>query len=158
MTHIAKLYLSGRSGERQAIDADATFRRSDQTPLDVQVTDLSFTGCRIECGNHLPFDEPITIGFAGIGQCPGRIVWAAGHQHGCQFDSPLTQEELAAALKAPINTVAALSTDRPTPSTAGDELSDRETRLSPVTRLMIVVGVAAGLWVPIIVAVAWLRA
>lgn len=97
----AKLYSDDRSAERHDTSLDGTLRTSNWEPIDVQLDDLSLTGCLLSTGTRVEVNELITIGVVGVGMRPARVSRKTGDHLGCEFVVPLTPAELKAALTRP---------------------------------------------------------
>lgn len=103
MALVATLYSDdARGAERRSVELDGTLRGPAHTPHDVLVSELSANGFRVPATGALSVGSRITLGLSGVGARAARIVRMAGEdQYGCEFVSPLTPGELAAALDAP---------------------------------------------------------
>lgn len=103
MALVATLYSDdARGSERRQVELDGTLRGPAHTPHDVLVSELSSTGFRVPATGALSVGSRITLGLSGVGARAARIVRLAGdEQFGCEFISPLSPGELAAALDAP---------------------------------------------------------
>jgi len=104
MTLAGKLYFSddqtgpsGRIAERRPLMADATLRDDASVPMDISVVDLSSSGCLIEGASDLVVPSLVTLGIAGIGRVPARIVRRDGSRYGCSFLLPLAEHVVAKA-------------------------------------------------------------
>ncbi|MEH3047523.1 PilZ domain-containing protein [Sphingomonas adhaesiva] len=102
MALVATLYSDdARGAERRQVELDGTLRGPAHTPHDVLVSELSANGFRVPVTGALSVGARITLGLNGVGARAARIVRRAGEdQYGCEFVSPLTPGELAAALNA----------------------------------------------------------
>lgn len=102
MALVATLYSDdARGAERRQVELDGTLRGPAHTPHDVLVSELSANGFRVPATGALAVGARITLGLNGVGARVARIVRMAGDdQFGCEFVSPLTPAELAAALDA----------------------------------------------------------
>lgn len=100
MALVATLYSDdARGAERRQVELDGTLRGPAHTPHDVLVSELSANGFRVPATGALSVGSRITLGLNGVGARAARIVRLAGEdQYGCEFISPLTPAELAAAL------------------------------------------------------------
>lgn len=96
----AALYREVRESERHAVALDGTLRDPEWTPYDVVVENLSSTGFRIPTEAGLHVGAFVSLGLAGVGMCPARVVRQADGQIGCTFLVPLGRGELKAALDA----------------------------------------------------------
>ena len=101
----AKLQEDARAADRHDLGADATLRAVDDSPLDILIANLSATGCLFVCSERLEVDGAVTIGIAGLGRLPARIVRAEGQRYGANFDRLLDAAELNAALALSDDTV-----------------------------------------------------
>ena len=99
MALLATLYDSRRSDERQAADVGATIR-VDGSPVDALIVNLSASGCLFVCSEPFEVGDTMSIGIAGVGRRPARIVRALGSRFGAEFAEPLTVVELRTAVSA----------------------------------------------------------
>lgn len=86
----ATLYRMERSSERLAIGRASTLRGSDGEPVDVQIDDLSATGCRLSIDVALAINEEVVVGLPGVGMRRGRIIWTEANQAGLAFNDPIS--------------------------------------------------------------------
>lgn len=156
MALLAQLYGSGRAAERHVIDADATLRNHDRLPVDVLVADLSTTGCLFVCDEPLDIGAEITIGITGLGRRQARVMRALDQRYGCEFLVPLTQANVAAALKSPSGTIVHFSA-WPLPGPGEEEGVPRVAKLPGPVRLAVLVGATIASWSAIIAAILHLR-
>jgi hypothetical protein len=100
MALAAHLYRDARWAERHQLERDATLRDPNWAPVDAMVDDLSETGFRVTTLTAFEIGAEIGLGLSGIGTRQARIVRRAEYTYGCEFLTPLTAEELQAALNA----------------------------------------------------------
>ncbi|WP_230482066.1 PilZ domain-containing protein [Sphingomonas sp. Leaf21] len=98
MAITAQMISDDRGSERYAVDLDATLRDRVAQPYDVVIEDLSATGFRLSGGPALTTGAVASIGFAGIGVHPVRVIRQEGMTYGCEFVTPLNAEMLNKAL------------------------------------------------------------
>lgn len=143
MAITAQMISDDRVSERYAVDLDATLRDRVAQPYDVVIEDLSATGFRLSGGPALTTGAIASIGFAGIGVHPARVIRQDGMTYGCEFVTPLSADMLNKALvSAPSDPVAFPTQEvlltEPVPEPYVEPYSDR-TKLT----IALVGGVAA---------------
>ena len=106
MALLATLYDPRRSDERQTADVGATIR-VDGSPVDALIVNLSASGCLFVCSKPLEVGDTMSIGIAGVGRRPARIVRALGSRFGAEFEEPLTLVDLRTAVSATDDSVIA---------------------------------------------------
>jgi hypothetical protein len=134
----AKLYRDVRGAERSDVHLDATMRDAGWTPTDVVIINISTSGVLLEVSADIPIGESITIGIAGIGLVPSRVVRRHGRTLGCEFRTPVAAARIAEATQA--QTVVAL------PFLSGPLRIDAEARWSRRTRLAILLMAGISAW------------
>ena len=144
MALLATLHDHRRAAERQALDADATLR-IDGRPLDALIANISMSGCLFVCSERLDVGDTVTIGIAGIGRRRVQIVRALGARYGAEFEVPLDQVEIDAAVAEPGEVVVSFPMPIAEPS-VGEEEPSRAGKLLPPVRLVVVVGLAVLSW------------
>lgn len=155
MALLAQLYGSGRTAERHVIETDATLRHDDQVPVDVLVANLSTTGCLFVCAEPLLLDREITLGIAGLGRRPARIVRAEEQRYGCEFLIPLTEADVITASTTPSGTIVHFPNWPVSTETAEDW--PHVDKLAGPIRLAILIGATAAFWLLGVALIAWLR-
>lgn len=155
----ARLYQDGRWAERHMVDLDATLRDSEHTPLDVAIEDLSHGGFRVVAGAALNVGDAIAIGIAGLGTRGAQVVWGTAGIYGCEFDTPLTDADLRAAVAGPVATpIAFPKTPLPSPQPPQVEgwsaPAGADAKFPVRTRLAIIVGSAVIAWM-LVFAIGW---
>lgn len=142
----AALYREVRESERHAVALDGTLRDPEWKPHDVVVENLSSTGFRVPTETGLHVGAFVSLGLAGVGMCPARVVRLADGQIGCTFLVPLGKGELKAALDAtslrPIDLSRIAKALLPEPE--GKRVLD--TRAPQLIRFVAVTGLAAASW------------
>jgi hypothetical protein len=157
MALAAQLYQKGREAERHRVEFDATLRDPAFVPLDVVVEDLSTGGFRIVTSTTLPLAAEIGLGLAGIGTHRARIVWRSEGVYGCEFLTPLKDDELRTALSAPSSEPLVLPTSTPrdfASETENEQLRDEQSGLSLRGRLYSIIAAAIVAWLATI-GLAW---
>jgi hypothetical protein len=96
----ATLFADQRDGERLALDAAATLRDVDRLPHDVQIDEISSTGCHVATLLDLSEGSIVSLGIPEIGTHQVRLVRETDGGYGCAFLRPLTPLELDKALTA----------------------------------------------------------
>jgi len=74
---------------RIKVHIEAAVHDAGQRTLLVTLTNLSITGCRIECNEPVVVPGPLVLHIEGIPSITGKTAWQEGKQVGCQFDEPL---------------------------------------------------------------------
>ena len=65
---------------------------------EVVIHDISPTGMLIAAGSVLSDFEELEINIPRAGSVKARVVWNSGNYFGCQFEQPITQAAISAAL------------------------------------------------------------
>jgi hypothetical protein len=140
----ATLYRLERSSERMAIGRPSTLRGSDGKPVDVQIEDLSATGCRLGVPLALHTDEEVMIGLPGVGMRSARVIWTEAGQAGFAFSDPISFLEVEETRAAdPLTHV----DFRPFPSSCAITRPETEKGFTPRWRLGLIVVAAVGAWI-----------
>lgn len=63
-----------------------------------EILDLSSAGLMLSTEAVLEEGERLLVELADGSQRPAQVIWRAGRQHGCRFDTPLSRAELGANL------------------------------------------------------------
>ncbi|MEO6091794.1 MAG: PilZ domain-containing protein [Novosphingobium sp.] len=137
-----------RYGDRVNVSRRAVLR-FDGKAEEVDVEDLASDGCRIRAATELEPFAAVSIGLAGIGHTPARLIWRSGDLYGCAFEQRLP---LGAAMPGITDNVARLPES--TEPRAG--ASEDEPKYSLRARVAIIAGLSLALWAPILGAVALL--
>ena len=82
---------------RDMVARPSTLRAIDDLPIDVELVDLSTTGCLLSGAIEIQPGMMMTIGIAGIGVRAARAVRRAGTDVGCEFLQILSPDDVAAA-------------------------------------------------------------
>ncbi|MGU3390529.1 PilZ domain-containing protein [Sphingomonas sp. M1A8_2b] len=78
---------------------NSTLRHGENTPIDVQVTDLSATGFSVDAPMDLAVGAIVRLGLGGAGTAPAQIVRRTNSTYGAEFLEPLSPEKVAAAFR-----------------------------------------------------------
>jgi len=152
MAIAAQLYQGGREAERHRVEFDATLRDPASLPIDVVIEDLSTGGFRVVTDTILPLAVEIGLGLAGIGTHRARIVWRGDGIYGCEFLTPLKDDDLRLALSAPSSEPLVLPS--PTPNalleTGEEHWRDEQSGLSLRGRLYSIIAAAIVAWIVVI--------
>lgn len=142
----ATLYRLDRTSERQAIGRPSTLRGSDGKPVDVQIENLSATGCRLSVALSLHVGDEVMIGLPGVGMRPADVIWTEAGQAGLAFSSPISllevEETRVADTLMPVDF-------RPLPASSVITRAEREDGFNPRLRLALIIAAAAGAWIVI---------
>ena len=79
--------------ERVRIARRGTIRDRQKFASDVEIDDLSTTGCRLRADYSLPVGALVSIGIPGIGMHAARITRSENREHGCAFLLPITSDD-----------------------------------------------------------------
>ena len=149
MPWLASLHDDSRSAERHSTGADATLRIAEQYPVDVLIANLSTTGCLFLCQSPIEVEAVVSIGIAGLGRLPARIVRAEGTRYGAEFIVPLTAATISTALAGPSDSVIPFPLWAPTMIVSTDDAPASD-KLPMATRVAIVSGLALVSWIGLI--------
>jgi hypothetical protein len=144
MAILATLHGDDRAADRHELDAKATLRPGQDTPLDILIANISATGCLFVCSTPLGVDDAISIGIAGLGRIPAQIVRAQDSRYGASFVIPLALSDIKNALALPINTVVPFPIEIVS-SPVTDEASLVE-KLSMRRRIVILIALVVVIW------------
>ncbi len=100
MTIIAKIEVE--RSEREGIEQPGTLREIGDFPVDVEVTNLSETGCLLATDATLRPGLMFTLGIPGIGIHTARAVRHGEDGIGCEFLRPISRDEIEIAKSAEI--------------------------------------------------------
>lgn len=89
-----------RAGDRRPVAEPSTLRGPDDTPIDVIVGDLSFSGFNIQSPLPLPIGAVVQIGLPGSGRFAARVVRQDGDTYGCEFVDYLSDAKVSEAFAA----------------------------------------------------------
>lgn len=137
----AKLYRArdGRE-ERQAVAWASTVRTALAEPIDATVIEISSSGFRARAEAQFAVGEEVSVGMTNFGIRRAQVVHQSGHEYGCRFLSPVTQQVLDEALKA---SAAESSSVRHLPLAPPEPVLER---WSTPIRALIIIGGALLLW------------
>jgi hypothetical protein len=148
MAQPAPLHDHERAAERQVLDADATLRVGGR-PVDALIANISTSGCLFVCADPLAVGDTLTIGIAGIGRRPARVVRALDTRYGAEFEVPLSPEDMEAAASAQREIVVPFPMTIVSPAADDDEVASAPA-LAVSTRMAIVAGLAVATWAVLI--------
>jgi len=83
----------GRLAERRVFSDETTIRISGK-PRTVQIVNLSATGCALQTDLPLKPEMQVRIGLRGVGTFDADVIRAADGEFGCQFHTPLRQDQV----------------------------------------------------------------
>lgn len=141
MFHTVPVSDDRRVQARTTIDRPAVLRIGDHVE-EVEVNDLTRDGCRITASIDLEPLTRVSIGLAGVGHTPARLIWRSATHYGCAFDRPLPTGAVTASK---LNNVARLDGIE-LPRTV---ISHEEVKYSYRARVAIVGGLSGLLWAAI---------
>jgi hypothetical protein len=145
----AKLYQDSRQDFRQSVNLDGTLRDPYGDAFDVTIENLSATGFRIPAVATLSVDDLVSLGLPGVGMRQARVVRSGNAHYGCEFLAPLSPIEFQAAVVA-ITVEPVIFPTEPQSDVASE--TDYADRLTPPTKIAIVVAIGLLAWVPFVVA------
>ena len=96
----------GRRAERLAVDLDAGMRELGATGDDVRIHNLSTHGFMAEADQIYPVGAYVWLRLAGVGRLNAQIIWRDCFRYGCEFVTPLSIVQCAAAIAAGARTEA----------------------------------------------------
>ena len=80
-----------RSDDRYSVQVNADPRGGASAAREINVTNLSRSGCRFVADRYLQFGARIAIAAGRSGVLHARVVWRLGKAHGVRFEKPLPQ-------------------------------------------------------------------
>lgn len=137
---------------------------SDAAVTTVTIHDLSRSGLLIQAEADLPVGSALSIEIPHAGSVDATIVWASGSSFGCQFNAPISDAALSAALAESrvVYPDFPLPVERPPlaparneaiePAPSAEVETDRGS-LSTSARILTVIGISLLLWLGIVWAV-----
>ena len=81
--------LQRRGAQRANVHAQARLREAGCTPFNVELTDLSSTGCRMVTFARLHVGTTIWVNLPGLAPLEAIIRRSEGQDYGCEFLQPL---------------------------------------------------------------------
>ena len=158
---------SGRQAERSRLMLDGSLGANGAgDAIDVVVHDISAHGFLAQSAAKLPVGSEVWLELAGIGRVSAKVRWRGSSTMGCEFETPISSEALAAAVsesKVIWPNFPANRTVRPAPVAAAHPASparqpvDDEGRWPFWGRALFIVGASIMLWSLLILAIrtAW---
>uniref|UniRef100_UPI0035CBA8A1 PilZ domain-containing protein n=1 Tax=uncultured Sphingomonas sp. TaxID=158754 RepID=UPI0035CBA8A1 len=140
---LAAQMICGARADRLSVDLDATLRDAQARPIAVEIEDISATGFRMQTSTLLAVDDEITIGIAGLGMRPARVVRQQDTYYGCLFLESVPQAAIDLLQFGPQETVTQFTAAR----SYEPEAAPRDDRYPLPVRLAIIVGLAAACWI-----------
>jgi hypothetical protein len=142
-----------RSGKRRKLRLEAFGYTAADESAKVLIHDLSQTGILIETEAQLSAGEAIQVELPHGEAREAKVVWSSDGLFGCQFERPISKAAVSAALlKAPVDGSEIEDAEYPCvhPQTQGSGRADEDTeRLSPRTRVVVIVALALLMWAPV---------
>lgn len=134
-----------RGSQRRKLRLGATLSQSGD---DVVIRDISASGMLIETSAELATFEQLQMEMPEIGQRVAMVIWNSGPFYGCEFQQPIPQFALSAAmLRSPF---AGEAPEQPVSVPADEEAPQTDSfvddRYSFATRLRFVLAVSVLLW------------
>jgi hypothetical protein len=156
---------SGRQGERSRLLLDGSLAAAEAgEAIDVVVHDISAHGFLAQTAAKLPVGSEVWLELAGVGRVVAKVRWRGSSTMGCEFESPISSEALAAAIsesKVIWPNFPANRTARPVPSPAAKAPAPQpvedEGRWPFWGRALFILGASIMLWALLILAIrtAW---
>jgi hypothetical protein len=87
-----------RQVERNRLRLDASLGHADAAGIDVVVHDLSAHGFLAQTAASLPIGSEVWLELAGVGRLSARIRWRGSSTIGCEFETAISPDVLAAAV------------------------------------------------------------
>lgn len=148
-----------RTGTRRKLRLEALGSTSADKSTKVLVHDLSQTGILIQTEAELAEGEAIQVELPDGEARDANVVWASDGLFGCEFERPISQAVMSAALlKAPVYRPMLQDEDEPrtwTHSDSFERLADQEAgRFSLRTRVAVIVGLGLLSWTPLALGIA----
>jgi hypothetical protein len=141
-SNLALALTDRRSDERVSLSRRAVVRFEGKAE-EVDVEDLASDGCRIRLASALEPHTPVSIGLAGIGHTPARLVWRSGDLYGCAFEKRLPAGAATAGIAENIAFLPEMT--EPKAGVAGEVV-----KYSLRVRVGIIAGLSLLLWAPIL--------
>lgn len=141
---LAAQMICGARADRLSVELDATLRDAQARPIAVEIEDISTTGFLMQTSTVLAVDEEITIGIAGLGMRPARVVRQQDAYYGCLFLEPVAQAAIDLLQFGPQETVTQFTAAR---SYEPEAAPPRDDRYPLPARLAIIAGLAAACWI-----------
>jgi hypothetical protein len=85
---------------RAAVSIEAELDRTETHGTLCRIVDLSLHGARLQTFDELRIGHAFRLTLSGDIERSARIVWFRDFEAGCQFETPLTEPELAALTAA----------------------------------------------------------
>ncbi|HEY0149916.1 MAG TPA: PilZ domain-containing protein [Allosphingosinicella sp.] len=85
----------GRKAERRIVNLAAALRESGARTAQIQILDISGGGFRAEVEDDIAEGSEVWLKLQGFEAKRSRVVWRRGKEAGCEFESPLHDQELA---------------------------------------------------------------
>jgi len=90
---------SGRQAERSRLMLDASLGASGAgEAIDVVVHDISAHGFLAQTAARLPVGSEVWLELAGVGRVSAKVRWRGSSTIGCEFETPIASDALAAAV------------------------------------------------------------
>lgn len=80
---------NGRLAERRHVRVPVKVRRPGETWFKSHIADLSVNGFRLQSFMRLNSGDTLWVMLPGFEGRRADVLWARGHEAGCQFDRPL---------------------------------------------------------------------
>ena len=88
-----------RQVQRERLRLEASLDANDSPAIDVVLHDISTHGFLAQSDAPLPIGARVLLELAGGDRLRARIRWHGSSTIGCEFDSPISREAVAAALR-----------------------------------------------------------
>ncbi|WP_443026100.1 PilZ domain-containing protein [Sphingomonas sp. PB2P19] len=78
-----------RDGVRQSVVIEGELGNSRLGSTNAEVSDLSYSGCRVWLPFELPIGDLVSITFPMLNPLWSRVIWSDGPSSGIKFNQPL---------------------------------------------------------------------
>jgi hypothetical protein len=90
---------AGRQAERSRLMLDASLGAAEAGgAIDVVVHDISPHGFLAQTAAKLPVGSEVWLELTGVGRVSAKVRWRGSSTMGCEFETPISSESLAAAV------------------------------------------------------------
>jgi hypothetical protein len=84
----------GRKAERRIVNLAAALREEGARTAQVVVLDISAGGFRAEAPEEIADGAEVWLKLPGFEAKRSRVVWRKGSEVGCEFETPLHEQEI----------------------------------------------------------------
>jgi hypothetical protein len=80
---------TARLAQRLNVRIKGSLRETGSGKFDIDVLDMSVSGCRVETSFVLSLGKRVWITFPGLSSIEAEIAWRRDFRYGCRFMAPL---------------------------------------------------------------------